>query len=84
MIADRRLIAVWAGLVAASFIAFETLAVPFATAAGVALILLVAALKVLAIGWEFMELRHAPRGLGLAFAGWVVAVSIALWAMLVI
>ncbi len=39
----------------------------------------IAALKIRLVGMHFMELRHAPLALRIAFHGWIVAV----WALVV-
>ncbi|THJ33170.1 cytochrome C oxidase subunit IV family protein [Candidatus Frankia alpina] len=44
-----------------------------------AFIMTIAALKIRLVGMHFMELRHAPLALRIAFHGWIVAV----WALVV-
>ncbi|WP_205698777.1 cytochrome C oxidase subunit IV family protein [Conexibacter sp. SYSU D00693] len=51
--------------------------------AGAAVALAVAFLKIRWIGLDFMELRHAPLALRVAFEAWVVLVGIAVVALLV-
>jgi hypothetical protein len=75
----NRLTAVWAFLVLATLISVESVGLgansqPLATA----LITLIAFVKVRFIGLEFMELRHAPPWLRLAFEGWTLVVCVAL------
>jgi hypothetical protein len=41
-------------------------------------VIVVAFLKVWIVGFQFMELRHAPRWLRHAFDAWVVALCVAL------
>ena len=41
-------------------------------------VIVVAFLKVWIVGFQFMELRHAPRWLRHAFDAWIVAVGVAL------
>ena len=64
---------VWIALVAATVLSFETTILGQA-GVGRAAILVIAFAKVLLVGREFMELRHAPPLLLWLFQGWVVAV----------
>jgi Na+-translocating ferredoxin:NAD+ oxidoreductase RnfA subunit len=41
-------------------------------------VIVVAFIKVWIVGFQFMELRHAPRWLRHAFDAWIVAVCVAL------
>ncbi len=52
----------------------DTQGVALATAG----VIVVAFLKVWIVGFQFMELRHAPRWLRHAFDAWIVAVGVAL------
>ena len=68
----------WSLLVAAtlcSFALFETAgASTFHRYANVGIIL-IAFIKVRWVGLDFMELRHAPPGLRVAFEAWVIAIA---------
>ena len=44
-------------------------------------VIVVAFIKVWIVGFQFMELRHAPRWLRHAFDGWIFAVCVALVAI---
>lgn len=50
--------------------------------AATAAILIIAAVKIRFVGLDYMELRHAPWPLRLAFEGWVVAITLALLGMM--
>ena len=63
---------IWLLLVTLTFVSAEGLA--GRKTASVA-ILLIAAAKAGVIGAEFMELRHAHRGIALAFCGWLAVVT---------
>ena len=41
-------------------------------------VIIVAFIKVWIVGFQFMELRHAPRWLRHGFDAWIIAVSVAL------
>lgn len=49
--------------------------------AAVAGIIVAAAVKVLIVGFQFMEIKTAPKALQFGFAAWVIGVSIALTAI---
>ncbi|AOR80414.1 cytochrome C oxidase subunit IV family protein [Novosphingobium resinovorum] len=66
----NRAVLVWAVLVAATLLSFETTVLGNSGA----VILVVAFAKVLLVGREFMELRDAPAPMLWAFQSWVVAV----------
>ena len=72
-----RITLVWAILAAATLLSFES-ALLGSPHIAQALILVIAFAKTLAIGREFMELRHAPAWLLWLFQGWAVATCIAL------
>jgi hypothetical protein len=74
---------VWITLVAATLLSFETMILGHA-GIGRALILIIAFIKVLLVGREFMELRHAPPLLLWLFQGWVVAVCAVLLVLFLI
>lgn len=78
-----RLTVIWAVLVAATLLSFES-AIGFGDAAGRvvgSIVLIIAFVKVRLVGAEFMELRQAPRALQWLFDGWVVVVCGALIAI---
>ncbi|CAM8672891.1 MULTISPECIES: cytochrome C oxidase subunit IV family protein [Sphingobium] len=79
---SRRLTLIWALLVAATLLSFETMGLGDARIGG-ALILLLAFAKVLLVGREFMELRHAPLMLLWLFQGWVAVTGAALACLLI-
>lgn len=66
-----RITLVWAGLVVATLFSFETMVLGNAHIARI-MILVIAFAKVLMVGREFMELRHAPPFLLWLFQGWAV------------
>lgn len=77
----NRITSVWAILVAATFLSFETMSMGSAALLRT-FILIIAFTKVWLVGREFMELRHAPPLLLWTFQAWVVitgAVLIALF-----
>ncbi|WP_336971212.1 cytochrome C oxidase subunit IV family protein [Sphingobium aromaticiconvertens] len=73
----NRITLVWAMLVAATLLSFESMSLGSASVAR-ALILLIAFTKVLLLGREFMELRHAPPFLLCLFQGWVLVTCVTL------
>jgi hypothetical protein len=92
MLANLRnpVVLVWLGLVLATFIVWAIgsehgFAQHIGSNLGIAAVLAIAFLKTQFVGSFFMDLRNAPRPLGLAFNGWVVGVggiviAIYLWA----
>ena len=72
-----RITLVWAILVAATLLSFETM-VMGGDGIARAVILIIAFTKVLLVGREFMELRNAPPLLNWTFHAWVIAVCLAL------
>lgn len=78
----RRLILVWALLVAATVASWEIGVGSGWHGAASAIALTVCAIKASAIGLEFMELRHAPPGVTGAFLAWAIGVSLAIGAVL--
>jgi hypothetical protein len=64
-----RITRVWALLVAATLLSFETMVLGNPDLAR-SMILVIAFAKVLMVGREFMELRHAPPLLLWLFQGW--------------
>lgn len=80
MTAERRLIAVWAALLALTvgslFVGIERGA--RFTSAAAAVILVIAMIKVRLIGVHFMDLRAAPLALRALFEGYVLIVCVAL------
>ena len=77
---NRIVVAVWAALIAATVVSWwlgaEHGIQDVRTASLV--VLLVAFMKVLAVGMYFMELRNAPTPLKLLFSGWCLVVYVAL------
>jgi hypothetical protein len=69
----NRAVLVWAVLVAATLLSFETTVLGNSGAVR-AVILVVTFAKVRLVGREFMELRDAPAPMLWAFQSWVVAV----------
>lgn len=78
---NSRIMVVWALLVAATLLSFETMAIGNARIGG-GLILLIAFAKVLLVGREFMELRLAPPPLLWLFQGWAAATGTILFVLL--
>jgi hypothetical protein len=72
-----RITIIWAILVAATFLSFETMALGNAFLLR-SLILVIAFGKVTLVGREFMELRHAPPLLLWLFQGWAALTCAAL------
>ncbi|MFZ2175303.1 MAG: cytochrome C oxidase subunit IV family protein [Rhodococcus sp. (in: high G+C Gram-positive bacteria)] len=76
---------VWAALVAVTLVSWLVASIHGAGAdvarTGATVALLLAFLKAWIVGREFMEIRHAPRVLRIAFGGWVVVVGTVLSAM---
>lgn len=68
---------VWTILIAATFLSFETMALGNAFLLRSA-ILVIAFTKVLLVGREFMELRHAPRLLLWTFQIWTIMTCVVL------
>jgi hypothetical protein len=73
----NRITLVWAILVAATFLSFETMTLGNAFLLR-SLILVIAFAKVLLVGREFMELRHAPPLLLWLFQLWAVVTCVVL------
>lgn len=69
----NRFALVWLVLVAATLLSFETMVLGHA-GLGRAVILIIAFAKVLLVGREFMELRHAPALMLWLFQAWVAIV----------
>jgi hypothetical protein len=70
---------VWAGLIVATLLSFELFLVPMPSSLdrrfiGVGVIV-IAVLKARFIGLEFMELRHAPTALRVAFEIWLLLIG---------
>ncbi len=68
---------VWAVLIAATLLSFETMVLGNADLAR-NMILIIAFAKVVLVGREFMELRHAPPLLLWLFQGWAALTCAAL------
>jgi hypothetical protein len=82
-----RAAAVWAGLVLASLVSFwlgtdHGFSGADGRRAGTAIVLAIAFVKIRFIGLDFMELRHAPLALRLAFEGWCLIVGCAVVGLL--
>jgi hypothetical protein len=72
---SNRITIIWALLVAASLLSWESMAIAGEEARiARAAILVIAFIKVRLVGLEFMELRHAPLALRLGFEAWGVLV----------
>lgn len=69
LILRSRITLVWAALVAATLFSFESQMLGGAAVARV-VVVIIAFAKVLMVGREFMELRHAPPLLLWLFQGW--------------
>lgn len=68
-----RVSAMWALLVGATLLSWELgHGVGFSGASASVAILVVTFVKLRVVVQEFMEIRHAPRGLRWAFDGWIV------------
>jgi len=75
----NRITLIWAVLVAASLLSWESMAIAGDDARlARAAILVIAFIKVRMVGLEFMELRHAPLALRIGFEVWGVLVCGAL------
>ena len=68
----------WLILVAATIVSWAVGAEHGTGSAVAVLVLAIAAVKVRLVGLDFMELRHAPLWLRLAFEGWTLVVCVAL------
>ena len=77
VILRTRITLVWALLVGATLFSFETQTLGGAAVART-VILVIAFAKVLMVGREFMELRHAPPLLLWLFQGWAALTCLAL------
>jgi len=80
-LAIDRITLVWLLLVAATLVSFESTILGGETIAR-ALVIVIAFAKVLAVGREFMELRHAPLVLLWLFQAWVAIVCVVLLVLL--
>lgn len=80
MIWRSRITWVWAMLIAATFLSFETMALGNAFLLR-SVILVIAFTKVLLVDREFMELRHAPRWLLWGFQSWAILTCLVLIAL---
>ena len=84
-----RLVAIWAGLVAATVVSWLLGAEHaadglFSGEVVAALIIAITAVKVWYVGLDFMELRASAPWLRWLFAGWLAATSLALGALLIL
>jgi len=77
MIWRSRITLVWAILIAATFLSFETMALGNAFLLR-SLILVIAFVKVVLVGREFMELRYAPPLLLWMFQIWAAVTCVVL------
>jgi hypothetical protein len=80
-ISSARLVRVWSALVGLTLLSvdvFRALNMNGPSRLLVALILVVAAFKGWLIGWEYMNLRQAPRLLQGAFGAWILVMTLGL------
>lgn len=75
---DKSLIIWWAALVALTLLSFETSMLSHARDAAVALVIVIAMLKVRIVILHFMEVRVAPAPLRVALEIWIVAIGVAI------
>ena len=68
----------WLILVVATGVGWWLGQTPQGVALATAGVIIVAFIKVWIVGFQFMELRHAPRWLRHAFDAWIIIVSVAL------
>ena len=68
----------WLILVVATGVGWWLGQTPQGMALATAGVIIVAFIKVWIVGFQFMELRHAPRWLRHGFDAWIIAVSVAL------
>ena len=68
----------WVILVVATAVGWWLGQTPQGMAFATAGVIIVAFIKVWIVGFQFMELRHAPRWLRHGFDAWIIAVSVAL------
>jgi len=73
---STRLSLVWLALVAVTLLSFETSL--FGSGMAGTIVVTIALLKAWTVGWEFMELKHAPAVMRLLFAAWLLAVGVAI------
>lgn len=78
----RRFVGVWLALVVLTLVSWEVPQLADVSGAIILVVIGSAVIKTAIIGLEFIELRHAFRGLRLAFLAWTVVVGIALVAVL--
>lgn len=79
--APARVAVVWLVLLAATFLSWESAHSAGGYRLASTVVLLIAFLKARLIGWEFMELRTAPRVLRFIFEAWVVLACATLLAL---
>ncbi|PZU08347.1 MAG: hypothetical protein DI606_15335 [Sphingobium sp.] len=77
MMLRNRITLIWAILVVATFLSFETMTLGSASLLR-SLILIIAFSKALLVGREFMELRHAPPMMLWMFQAWAVVTCLVL------
>lgn len=74
--AERKLFTWWALLIGLTLVALETSIIARSTYAAVAVIILIAMIKVRIVVLEFMEVKHAPLWLRGALELWILAVGV--------
>jgi hypothetical protein len=74
--AEHKLVMWWALLIGLTLVALETSIISRSTYAAVAVIILIAMIKVRIVVLEFMEVKHAPLWLRAALELWILAVGV--------